>query len=98
LAAFISGVGGSAVDRVLPSAPPSSFPARGRRRPKRYSVWAAGLECWADLMGFGQVSPSSLFFSSFVSFLFSFCFADLKTLILIPLSSAGFELETSYQI
>jgi hypothetical protein len=60
--------------------------------------WVEELRCWAGLMGFGQVSPSSLFFSSFVSFLFSFCFADLKTLIWIPLSFAGFELETSYQI
>jgi hypothetical protein len=37
---------------------------------KRYLGWAAELRCWAGLMGYGQVSPSSLIFSSSVPFLF----------------------------
>jgi hypothetical protein len=37
---------------------------------KRYLGWAAELGCWAGLMGYGQVSPSSLFFSSSIPFLF----------------------------
>jgi hypothetical protein len=68
--AFIGSVESLAVDRSIPSTPPSCLRARGRRRPKGYAglghLWAvtAGLRpC-----GGGQVSPPPYFF--LVIFLF----------------------------
>jgi hypothetical protein len=90
---FILHVDSPAVDRVLPSTPPSSFPARGRRRPNRYSVWAAGVECWAGLMGFGQVCPLPYFF--LLSFLFYFLF---QLLIEIQICLQDFEFGTTFEI
>jgi hypothetical protein len=52
---------------------------------------------WAGLDGLGQVSSSSLFFSSSISFIFVL-FSGFNSSIWIQSYLQGFELETSYQI